>query len=266
MNPFKFIFREVIPWSPPKSDPRAEAAFRAYEAAVDTIETGTPGDDDPKLLDLSLKIFDNDASRHTSIDTRAGAMMSAITLAATLVTGVGFTTFKDTSSLPKAVVWAIFVTFALALLYLTTTTVLLFQIQGQVFRWTADPRDLIPPAPATPSHYPREVATKILRYTIENYRVNAQVITKLFVAQKCFRNALLVLVIGGLVASVLLMFPSLGGSSELSVAQALARAAGCADTPALVPDQKGHWHGTCHLAGRSVNVVVDPEGRSELSP
>ena len=52
--------------------------------------------------------------------------MSAITVAAALVTGVGFTTFKDVTGLSNAALASVFVTFVLALIYLTVTIVLLF--------------------------------------------------------------------------------------------------------------------------------------------
>jgi hypothetical protein len=260
-----FIFTEVIPWPTAKQTLNNPNVFNPYTTAVNAIEQTAPSADDPKLLDLSLKLFDNDASRRTSIDSRAGTMMSAITLAATLVTGVGFTTLKDTTGLSSAVFWAIFVTFLLTLLYLTITTVLLFWIEGEIPRYTPDPRDVQKSQPANPSTYSRDVAVKVLRYTIDNYKVNNRVMDRLEIAQKCFRNALLVLVTGG-IATVLLIFFCTGASSGLRLAQALAIEAGCTDLPNLTVDRKGRWVGMCLHSGKPTNVVINSDGHTEFPP
>jgi hypothetical protein len=261
-----FVFGEVVPLPIAEETLNPPAIFQTYEAAANTIEATAASADDPKLLDLSLKLFDNDAGRRASIDARAGAMMSAITLAATLVTGVGFTTFKDTSSLSSAAFWAMFLTFVLALGFLTVTTVLLFQIQGAVARSTPDPRDVVTPPPVTPSDYPRQVAVIVLRYTIANYKVNNRVVNRLWIAQKCFRNALLVLVVGGIVTTVLMMLTAPNAAGGLRLAQALAVEAGCTDLPSLAVDRNGRWRGTCVRNGRPAGVVIHPDGRSEFPP
>jgi hypothetical protein len=261
-----FILDEVVPRITPEAQLNPAAEFDAYTRAVTAIAAAPVTDDDPKLLDLSLKLFDNDASRRASIDSRAGAMMSAISLAATLVTGVGFTAFKDTSGLSKGTFWAMFVTFVLALLYLTITTVLIFQIQGRIFRSTPDPRDLPTPPPATPSPYSRGMAVRILRYTIDNYKINNRVVNRLWIAQKCFRNALLVLVFGGIVTTVFMVLASPAPPSGQRLAQVIARAAGCSDLPPLTIDPKGRWVGPCLLSGRPATVTVNPDGRTEFSP
>ena len=274
-----FILTEVIPLPTSQQQLNPPWAFDNYRNAINTIQQTAASADDPKLLDLSLKLFDNDAGRRTSIESRAGSMTSAITLAATLVTGVGFTTLRDTIGLSNAAFWAMFLTFVFALLYLTITTVLLFQIQGgDDFRSTPDPTDLLksPPAETTtdradvvritwPDGVPQAVAVKLLRYTIANYEVNNRVMNRLEIAQKCFRNALLVLVTGGIV-TVLLMLTAPNAASGVRLAQALAIGAGCNDLPTLTVDQKGRWAGTCRRSGKPVNVIINADGRAEFPP
>jgi hypothetical protein len=264
-----FLFEEVVPLSTSDAQLNPAAEFQRYDQAVAAIEATAASADDPKLLDLSLKLFDNDAGRRTSIDSRAGAMMSAITLAATLVTGVGFTAFKDTSGLSHQAFWAMFLTFILALIYLTVTAVLLFQIQGRIFRSTPDPRDVVtppPPAADQPSPYQREVAVKMLRYTIANYKINNRVVNRLWIAQKCFRNALVILVIGGIVTTVFMVTAEPVPPSGVRLAQIVARTAGCSDLPSLAIDRNGRWAGTCLHAGKPANVVVNADGTTVLSP
>jgi hypothetical protein len=168
-------------------------------------------------LAQSMKLFDNESARRNSIDSRAGAIMSAIGLAATLVTGVGFTVLKDVSIPPLARV-IFLLGFVPSLVYLLRTMLLLFQIQGDVTRNTPDPSDL-PTAPAdlrpiaevpagaadnatALSVYDRRLACKIMTYTVENYKVNNVESDALFVAQRAFRNAIISIVLSGTVAGI----------------------------------------------------------------
>jgi hypothetical protein len=178
--------------------------FAAYEDAIKQISGAAPSTDDPKLLTQSWKIFDNELARRNSIDTRAAAMMPAISLAVTLVTGVGFSVFKD-ATLTVVASLIIMTTFLVALIYLVRTMVLLFTIHGKVIRNTPDPSDLPVPAltdPAKPSGYDRLLACKIMTYTVLNYKVNNIQADLLFVAQRTFRNAILTIALGGALAGI----------------------------------------------------------------
>jgi len=77
------LLSEIFPVPARDADINPADVFQPYTAAIQAMRAGPASTDDPKLLDLSLKLFDLDAGRRTSIDGRAGSMMSAITLAAT---------------------------------------------------------------------------------------------------------------------------------------------------------------------------------------
>jgi hypothetical protein len=194
-----------------------DEVFARYVGAIDRMANTPPSADDQKLLAQSMKLFDNESARRNSIDSRAGAIMSAIGLAATLVTGVGFTVLKDVSIPPLARV-IFLLGFVPSLVYLLRTMLLLFQIQGDVTRNTPDPSDL-PTAPAdlrpiaevpagaadnatALSVYDRRLACKIMTYTVENYKVNNVESDALFVAQRAFRNAIISIVLSGTVAGI----------------------------------------------------------------
>ena len=261
------IFLELVPLPISESELNPPGIFDKYEAAVATIKAGAATADDEKILNLSLKLFDNEVARKASIDSRASAMMTSITLAAALVTGVGFTMFKDVGSVSSAAFWSIFVSFAAALLYLTATAVLCIYIQGPIARATPDPTDLVPPPHAEPSAYPRHLAVSILDYTITNYKINNRAVSRVWLAQKCFRNALLTLVVGGIATAIIMMRPSIDAASNgLRLAQMLARSAGCADLPSLKLDSQGRWHGLCLFQGASAVVLVDADGRARIGP
>ena len=165
------------------SDINPPYLFAGYENAIFDMERAPATNDDPKLLAQAWKVFDNDGTRRNSIDGRAGALMPAISLIATLVTGVGFSVLKDTT-LPPDARYVILATLLLSLIYLLRTMILIFVIHGRIFRFTPDPSDLpVPPTPAAGSSlYDRQIACKIMRYTVENFQINNIQSDALFVA------------------------------------------------------------------------------------
>jgi hypothetical protein len=198
---------------------RYEASgFTRYTSAVRALEETPLTADDEKLLAQSWKLFDNETARRNSIDSRASAIMSAIGLAATLVTGVGFTVLKD-ASIPLMARVMILLGYVLSLVYLVRTMLLLFQVHGDVPRSTPDPSDMVtgplpPPAADAPnapilSPYDRRLACKIMTYTVDNYRINNMQADALFVAQRAFRNGILAIVLAGSVAVFLIFLNTL---------------------------------------------------------
>jgi hypothetical protein len=201
-------------------------------------------------------------SRHSSIDSRASGLMAAIGLAATLVTGIGITTLNDATSLPSAAYIIASCVYVVVLLYVSATAVIAFQVQGYLPRSTPDPTDLQLSNDKAFSH---NVACKILAYTIDNYKVNNRAAVLLYSGLKCFRNAVLDLVLGGLAipaASVM----SKKQSDSTKLAQALARSAGCVDLPTLKMEDEGDWKGTCLYNGRMSSVTVTSEGVASVKP
>ena len=124
------LFQCLWPHRTKEGELNPEDVFQKYIDAIATIERRPPSPNDAKLLDLSLKLFDNDAARRTSIDGRAAALMPAITIAVTLVSGIGFSALKDIGNILPIVAWTIFLTYLLSLLYLTRTVIETFRILG----------------------------------------------------------------------------------------------------------------------------------------
>ena len=191
-----------------------ELIFRAYEESISDIESSGPTSEDAKLLAQAWKLFDNEGARRSTIDTRASMLMPAISLAVTLVTGIGFTVLKDnTVSVDARVI--ILTTVVLALFYLLRTILMLFMIHGKVYRNTLDPSDIALPLVSSRSRassFDRKIACKLLRYTVANYRANNVQSDNLFVAQHSFRNAILIVALGGTIATCMLFLKSLNGS------------------------------------------------------
>jgi len=259
------IFHELVPLPAAEQRLNPAAIFDGYAQAIDAVANTAELTNAAKLLDLSTKLFETDGARRLSIDSRAASMMPAIALAATLVTGVGFSTLKDTSGLSIAAFCAMSFTLLITLVYLVLTVVLLFWIQGSIVRSTPDPIDVSHALTAAQNAYDRDVAVRLLRYTVSNYKVNNRATNSLQIAQKCLRNALLILVVGG-IATVIIMFVRPVAPRGTALAQVLAVDAGCSSLPNLTVDQNGRWVGSCLRAGRVAKVVVYTDGRVEFAP
>lgn len=182
-----------------------DGVFQSYRDAIAALEREPILDDDPDLLAKSWKLFDNDKDRRSSIDSRAAALMPAIGLAATLVTGIGFTLMSQIGQFPTVAGWVIAITYVTALIFMTRTALLLFVVHGPIVRQTPDPSDLQPPgARKKMRDWDRYLACKILNYTIENYKTTNLQMDALRVAQAAFRNGILIIVIGGTIAGIII--------------------------------------------------------------
>lgn len=203
MTGFTRLLNLIWPTTASETEINPSTVFAIYDQALEKLRRGRPTSDDPKLLDLSWQLFDKEAARRSSIDARAGILMAAPALAASLIVGVGFTTLKGLVTSTDAQTVVILVTYVLVLLYLFRTMFLVLKILGAVTRSTLGPDDVLPPATAAGavSDYSRRVSAKIIGYTIDNYRADNVQMDRLSVAQMSFRNAIAVIIIGGLVVA-----------------------------------------------------------------
>ena len=173
MNSWLRIYGELWPRRRDLHSINPDLLFDRYNRAIDQIQSKKPSSDDERLLELSWKLFENDAARRMSIDTRAGMLMPAVTLAATLVIGVGLSVIKDAHQIPHIELVLILITYAITLIYFTRTAFLVFTIHGRFFRHTPDPGDIIPPFQGDGfSPFARDVSIRLLRYTVHNYKAN----------------------------------------------------------------------------------------------
>jgi hypothetical protein len=256
-------FREVVPLTPSESELNPASIFAQYTVAIDALKAGVPGNDDKTLLSSSERLYDGEVARHSSIDGRASGLMSAIGIAATLVTGLGLTTLSDVANLSPPGYVVVLVVYIAVLVYLAATAVIAFRVQGYMPRSMPDPTDLTPDAGINQT---RSIACRLMDYTVRNYRENNRAAYLLYSGQKCFRNAVLVLVLGGLLSALITVTQSGLGSDASKLAEALALSAGCSDIQPLKVDAKGSWRGTCVVNHRLVSVTVTANGAASTKP
>ena len=257
------LIAEIFPLLSSERNINPDAPFIKYKTAIDILRdtpvtlivanVSTSNLDEDGLLTASQRLFDSEQSRHSSIDGRAAGLMAAIGLAATLVTGIGFTTLNDTATLPKSAYIVAAVAYFVVLLYLAATVIAAFYVQGYLPRSTPDPADLNP-------FSKKALACKTLEYTMENYKVNNRAVFALYSGMKCFRNAVIILVLAGLAIGTILIISATRHIDSSGLAQALARIAGCTDTPKVKANSQGKWKGTCLYKGQTTSLIISKEG------
>jgi hypothetical protein len=190
------LLSEVFPRRAADNLLNPDAVFEPYTEAIARVRQ--QADLPPSaVLDMSRYVFGRDSDRSESINDRAGTLLGATGLIATLIVfasplvkgGIrGFT------HQPVGIV--ALVAYALALGYLGWSATVCLAVQGGATRYDLGPDDL-GPAQKYPQ-YELGIAAKILEYTSSNYKVNNIVMAKLAVAQKCFRNAVILTIIAGI--------------------------------------------------------------------
>jgi hypothetical protein len=153
---------------------------------------------DVDLLEQVRRMWTDQETRLSSIDSRAGQLMAAAGIAASLTTsavnqkGV-FPVITGKTPLIAA--------YLLALGYFAYCIIIALRVHGERRRHKVGPDELVPPAVVTsstaPVAYARHLAHELLTSLIKNYQSDNRQAETLYVAQRAFRNAVILLVFGG---------------------------------------------------------------------
>jgi hypothetical protein len=190
--------REAWPRAQEEDEINPGGVFQIYERVLADLETGQLPVNDTELLRVTRQLFEDEAQRRASIDARAGLLFGATGISGSLIVGVAPGLLR---SVPHAAVaplsYAILACYVAALVLFGRTIVNAIRVQGFIIRFTLGPNDLLPSQNAATS-YERSLALKTLGFTIENYKVNNRQLELLVVAQHCFRNAVILVLLAGL--------------------------------------------------------------------
>ncbi|UOZ07586.1 hypothetical protein [Amycolatopsis sp. WQ 127309] len=171
--------------------------FRRYETRIAELreDTRVP---DGELLDQVRKMWADQEARLSSIDSRAGQLMAAAGIAASLTTTAvgqkGILAFGTGKPL-------LVVTYLLALGYFAYCIIVALRVHGRRRRYKIGPDELLPPpvTEASPAvSYTRHLALELLDSLVKNYRSDNRQVEALHMAQWAFRNAVILLVLGGI--------------------------------------------------------------------
>lgn len=180
-----------------------DIVFQPYVDTLASLDPDHPSALDKELLDLAQKLFDETSARRTAIESDASSILAANSIVVSLI-AIGFGSLKDLAqSADIRLVLGIYLIFVLALVYLGRAIYYAMRIGvGITFRSTLGPDDIAPLPPVEQncvSPYHRQIARKLIAYTIDNYKANNILRANLRVAQESLRHGIMVIVIGGIV-------------------------------------------------------------------
>lgn len=200
------VLEQIYPRAQPEHAVNPAAIFSLYQQSLDQIVADQASTDDPRLLELAWKLFDQESARRTSIDARAGGVLPATSIVASLIVGVGFGALKEIAEVNRVIIYA---TFIASLVFLGRSILYALSVQGSVVRYTLGPDDIAPAPPVPPvgpSRYERHIARKLIQYTINNYKINNMQMQYLRVAQQSLRNAIVTIIAGGLIVAAISLY------------------------------------------------------------
>ena len=137
----------------------------------------------------------NGSERRQSIDSRSEILFAATAVLLTLLVGVAANLLLDSDGDLSIGEYAMLVIYALILVVLVRVGLTVLTIHGKVTRYLIGPDDL-------PGSSERDLAATLLRYIIRNYEVDAIRTESLYVAQRLFRNAIVLLGVAGLAIGI----------------------------------------------------------------
>jgi hypothetical protein len=194
----RWWYLHAWPRAPEEDEFNPGSIFETYKRVLADLGAEQHPVKDTELLQVTRQLFEDEAQRRESIDARAGLLFGATGISGSLIVGVAPGLLRI---VPHATVaplsYEILACYLPALVFFGRTIVNAIRVQGSIRGYTLGPDDLLPSENAEIS-YERSLALKTLWYTIENYKVNNRQLQLLLVAQQCFRNAVILVLLAGL--------------------------------------------------------------------
>lgn len=194
----KVSWLQVWPHDQPEADLNPDTVFDAYQRTVEDLETQGPSNESETLFGMSKYIFETENDRRASIDARASVLIGASGITGTVVAGIGGGLLSELAgdlSAGRIIVLALYLA---TLLYLVSAIIAALSVHGPMVRHTIGPDDLHTMSGVN-RNFQHRLSLQLISYTIENYKVNNRQMVALAVAQSRFRNAVITIILAGLI-------------------------------------------------------------------
>jgi hypothetical protein len=207
------IYREIVPRSeyPGKWSQKDCQRFSGYWEDIKALRVtpnppaGTHPNYSPTLLSASQNIYDAEATRRESINTRCTAILSTAGILGTLVVAASQLGLIQQGGSLKPFAWVVYVFFVVSLLYLIWSIVVALRVHGGIQGEAVDARDLHLSDTIQPlDQYNCNMAKINLLYGTFNWCLNNKFKDLLHSAHVCLRNGLIAIIIAGALSPWLL--------------------------------------------------------------
>jgi hypothetical protein len=170
------------------------------------VATSTDHDNSsPTLLSFSQKIYDAEATRRESINTRCGVVLSTAGILGTLVVAASQLGLIQQGGSLKPFAWIIYLFFVISLVYVLRSIMIALRVQGGIQADIVDAHDLQAGKPASfLDQYNCNMAKTNLLYGTFNWCLNNKFKDQLHAAQLYLRNGLIAIIIAAVFSPWLL--------------------------------------------------------------
>lgn len=201
--------RQVFPgWKyPPALERQDRGYFDGYRADIGQLpEPGNDRDNySAAVLAASQRIYDAEATRRESINSRCGAVLSTGGILGALFVAAGQLGLSQKKGSFGSAAWVELVIFFIALIFLGFSISMALAVQGSQQGNVIDPGDLRTwDGQLGISSYSLQLARKYLEYTVDNYATNNKLKFRLHSAQRHLRNAIIAIIVAGMLSPLAL--------------------------------------------------------------
>jgi hypothetical protein len=220
--------RQLIPaWYYPKAVAEKDASwFAKYNSDISALVSSaeTPDKYGTAILAASQRLYDDGLARRESINTRCGAVLSTGGILGALFVAAGQLGLMQQKGSYGIAAWIVLVLFIIALAYVGFSIVMALAVQAALRGNVVDPGDLvISPSELNPDEYAIHLAKRYLFYTVQNYKVNNELMFQLHSAQRCLRNGIVAIILAGMLSPLALHMAATSGTSTPSSGSSVAR-------------------------------------------
>jgi hypothetical protein len=200
------IRREIFPYLRLKATSPVALFDRNFEQNQKTaITTLSPagGDDGTVLLAVSERIYDTELGRLDGFITRSGFVLGAGGIFGALVVAAGQLGLMHTKDDSFGIAaWIALILFYVALIYLGASLIIALGVQGlaRTYRRVVGPFDLSHSIGTNQRDGNIELAKVHLECAVENYSQNSKMSVLLYASQTCLRNAVIAIILTGMLS------------------------------------------------------------------
>lgn len=174
-----------------------DRVFQKYYAAIANLGGVQEETVLQELYNNCQDIYKGEEQRRLNIAQKAIISLSATGISSAIIVGLASLILNDKLRIDGITSILTLVAYAGALIYFLGSIIAALRVLGKSKRNCIGPDDL-PPESRNKGQYLLHLSKKCLEYTIENYKLNNIQLSIVYFSQECFRNAVILLIMCGL--------------------------------------------------------------------
>lgn len=193
------IYRELWPRTADEESINPPKIFQDYHVKLDEFKKTKNITYDKEILEYSKYLFDEEENRRYNTEKKATYSLNAIGISTALIVGLATLVFEGKFYGKGIFSYLMLLCYLISIVFLVRASMLSLKVFGDIKRNYLGPDDILINNLTNESHYRNLLIEKLIKYTIENYKVNNRVLSIVHTAQACFRNAIFIIGLFGVI-------------------------------------------------------------------